>query len=51
MQKFNLQCRVKPKKVKHVKGKESVVASNIINHDFTAHRPLEKLSTDITYLP
>ncbi len=51
MQKFNLQCRVKPKKVKHVKGKESIVASNIIDRDFTANRPLEKLSTDITYLP
>ena len=51
MQKFNLQCQVKPKKQKHYKGKESIVANNILNRNFKADRPLEKLVTDITYLP
>lgn len=51
MQKFDLQCQVKPKKHKKYKGKESFVASNVLNGDFKASRPLEKLVTDITYLP
>ena len=51
MQKYNLQCRVKPKKQIHYKGKESLVAMNIINREFNAERPLERLVTDITYLP
>ena len=34
MQKFDLQCQVKPKKHKKYKGKESLVASNVLNGDF-----------------
>lgn len=51
MQKFDLQCQIKPKKQRHYKGKESVVASNKLDRNFMASRPLEKLVTDITYLP
>lgn len=51
MQKYRLQCQVKPKRQTLYKGKESVVANNIINRQFSAERPLEKLVTDITYLP
>lgn len=51
MQKYNLQCQVKPKKQKSISGKESIVANNAINREFRAERPLEKLVTDITYLP
>ena len=49
MQKFDLQCRVKPKRPKPYIGKESLVANNILDRDFKAERPLEKLVTDITY--
>ena len=48
MQKFDLQCRVKPKRLKPYIGKESLVANNILDRDFKADRPLEKLVTDIT---
>lgn len=51
MQKYNLQCQVKPKKQKSISRKESIVANNVINREFYAERPLEKLVTDITYLP
>ena len=51
MQRFNLQCRVKPKRQKIYKGKESLVANNVLDRNFKAERPLEKLATDITYLP
>ncbi len=49
MQKFDLQCRVKRKKPKPYIGKESFVANNILDREFKAERPLEKLVTDITY--
>lgn len=51
MQKYKLHCKVKPKRLIHFKGKESKVASNILDRDFKAMRPLEKLVTDVTYLP
>lgn len=51
MQKYNLQCLVKPKRQIHFKGKESLTAQNILNGEFEASRPLEKLVSDITYLP
>ena len=50
MQRYNLQCKVKPKKRKKT-GQPLNVVDNILNRDFTAKRPLEKLVTDITYLP
>lgn len=51
MQRFNLQCRVKQKRQNLYRGKEALVANNVMNRNFKATRPLEKLSTDITYLP
>ena len=50
MQKFNCQCRVKIKRnYKH--QYQSIVTDNVLDRDFKAKRPLEKLVTDITYLP
>lgn len=51
MQKYRLQCLVKPKRQKHFKGKDAHTAQNVLDGDFMATRPLEKLVTDITYLP
>lgn len=50
MQKYGWQCRVKVKKRKQT-GQPYFVAPNKLNRDFTAKNPLEKLVTDITYLP
>lgn len=49
MQKNQWQCKSKPKKAVR-KGKEHAVMPNILNRDFQADRPLQKLTTDITYL-
>jgi transposase InsO family protein len=51
MQKYNLQCKVRVKKYKKYIGNESLVVENKLNRNFKATRPLEKLVTDITYLP
>jgi len=50
MQKYNWQCRVKVKKRKR-KGQPAYIAPNLLARDFSATKPLEKLVTDITYLP
>lgn len=50
MQRYDCQCRVKIKRYRKNEV-QAVSASNIIDRDFTAMRPLEKLSTDITYIP
>lgn len=50
MQKYNWQCRVKVKKRKST-GQPAYVAPNLLNREFTAEAPFEKLVTDITYLP
>lgn len=50
MQQYGLQCRVKPKKRKAI-GQPSIVAENRLKREFKAERPLQKLVTDITYLP
>jgi putative transposase len=50
MQKNGWQCRVKMKKRKQT-GQPAHVASNLLARDFTASKPLERLVTDITYLP
>ena len=50
MQKFECQCRVKIKRnYKH--QHQAVVMDNVLDRNFKANRPLEKLVTDITYLP
>ncbi len=50
MQKFGLQCRVKIKKNRKYIH-QPIVVDNLLNKNFKASRPLEKLATDITYLP
>lgn len=50
MQKHNLNCRVKVKKNRKV-GTNSYVSENLLQRDFKAKGPLEKLVTDTTYLP
>lgn len=50
MQKYGWQCSVKQKKRK-LTGQPYQVAENILNRKFQADRPLQKLVTDITYLP
>ena len=50
MQKHQCQCRVKVKRYR--KGRiQPIIMANIINRDFKSKRPLEKLVTDITYIP
>ncbi|MGQ5176266.1 IS3 family transposase [Bacillus halotolerans] len=50
MQKNQWQCRVKVKKRKK-NGQTYAVVDNILDRNFQSDRPLEKLVTDITYLP
>jgi len=50
MQKYGWQCRVKVKKRKQT-GQPYYVANNLMNREFTSQKRLEKLVTDITYLP
>ncbi|MDO3662956.1 IS3 family transposase [Bacillus sp. C28GYM-DRY-1] len=50
MQKNQWQCRVKVKKHKK-NGQPYAVVDNILDRNFQSDRPLEKLVTDITYLP
>ena len=50
MQKHDWQCRVKVKKRKRT-GQPAYVAPNLLNRDFSAEAPFQKLVTDITYLP
>ncbi len=51
MQKHKIQCRVKPKRQKYIKGESHIVVPNILKRNFKATRPNEKWVTDITYLP
>ena len=50
MQKYDLNCKVRPKRRKST-GQPIKIVENVLNVDFNATRPLEKLVTDITYLP
>lgn len=50
MQQHGWQCRVKVKKRKQT-GQPAYVAEHLLQRQFTADRPLQKLVTDITYLP
>jgi len=52
MQKYGRQCRVKVKKRKQTGQPYYIaIAPNLFNRDFVATVPLQKLVTDITYLP
>lgn len=50
MQQEQLQCRVKVKKRKPI-GQPSYIAEHMLKRQFQADRPMQKLVTDITYLP
>ena len=50
MQKNGWNCAVKPKKAIKI-GKPFSITGNALNRDFTADKPMQKLTTDITYLP
>lgn len=49
MQKYDLNCKIRPKRRKST-GQPLKIVENIINVDFNATDPLKKLSSDITYL-
>ena len=48
MKTLHLKCMVRIKKYKSYKGEIGKVAPNIINRDFTANKPNEKWTTDVT---
>lgn len=48
MKKLNLKCLVRIKKYRSYKGEIGKVAPNIIKRDFSANKPNEKWTTDIT---
>jgi integrase len=50
MQKNGWNCAVKPKKTIKI-GKPFSITGNTLNRDFSADKPMQKLTTDITYLP
>lgn len=50
MRKYDLNCKVRPKRRRST-GQPLTIVENILDADFSTNRPLEKLSTDITYLP
>lgn len=53
MAKHNLQSAIRRKKYKHSSASrfEKFKADNILNREFTSHKPNEKFVTDITYIP
>ncbi|WP_255472890.1 IS3 family transposase [Planomicrobium sp. CPCC 101079] len=51
MQKYNSQCRIKPKRVKKMAGASHLVVPNLLEQNFNAVAPNQKWVTDITYLP
>jgi transposase InsO family protein len=50
MQREHLQCRVRVKKRKAT-GQPTYIAEHLLNRQFQADAPMQKLVTDITYLP
>ena len=51
MQKYNLQCRVKPKRAKKMAGESNLIVPNLLEQNFKSDAPNQKWVTDITYLP
>lgn len=50
MQKYHLQCRIKPKKKWQLQGETIIIAPDQIKRDFQAAAPNQKWVTDITYI-
>ena len=48
MKKLGIKGKVKAEKYKSYKGEQGESAENIINRDFRAEKPYEKLTTDVT---
>lgn len=48
MKQLNLKCKVRRKKYKSYKGEIGKAAPNILQRQFTAEKPFEKLVTDVT---
>ncbi len=52
MQKFSVQCRVKPKRKTYIAKEGNHVVPNLLEQNFLAEGPNQKWVTDdITYLP
>ncbi|WHY75060.1 IS3 family transposase [Fictibacillus enclensis] len=51
MQKYNIQCRVKPKRTSFTAGESKCIVANLLERNFSAEKPNQKWVTDITYLP
>ncbi|BAC13592.1 transposase in Marinococcus halophilus [Oceanobacillus iheyensis HTE831] len=51
MQKYKIQCRVKPKRKSKIAGESKCVVPNLLEQNFKAESPNQKWVTDITYLP
>lgn len=51
MQKYNWQCRVKPKRKVKISGESKIVVLNRLEQNFKATKSNEKWVTDITYIP
>ncbi len=51
MQKYNVQCRVKPKRKSKVVGESEHIVPNRLEQNFQADCPNQKWVTDITYIP
>lgn len=48
MKELNLMCKVRMKKYRSYRGEVGKIAPNILERDFQASKPLEKLVTDVT---
>ena len=51
MQKYNVQCRVKPKRKSTIAGESKCIVPNLLEQNFKVDLPNQKWVTDITYLP
>jgi transposase InsO family protein len=50
MDELGLKCEVRKVRYRSYKGDIGKTAPNIINRDFTAERPYQKLATDVTQI-
>ena len=50
MDELELKCEVRKVRYRSYKGDVGKTVSNVINRDFTADRPLQKVATDVTQI-
>ena len=48
MREEGLRCRIRRRRYDSYRGEQGKVAKNVLNRDFTARAPMEKLVTDVT---